>query len=236
MSASDLYSSLKSNLADRVRSPFYGSFIISWIVINWKPILVFLLSKKNIYAVINDLSAYSDARYQLYYPVAATLFLVFIMPVIAAIYSFFHSWVVHVSDSGTGFKNWLNEKSETKRNNKLEYIQKNHEERIAKADAAIAESKAKEDQARLISEMSLRDVADLPSLKDELVRLHQANTLLQKSNDDLLYKLKRLFSGEIPSSAHMPSGLRPGGQMQFHMEAEKMRLERESKNKQPDDT
>lgn len=258
MSASDLYSSIKSNLADRVRSPFYGSFIISWVVINWKPILIFLLSKKNIYTVINDLSAYCDVRYQLYYPVAATLFLVFIMPVIAASYSFFHSWVSNISDSGNDFKKWLNEKTVKKRNSKLEYMQKIHAGKMAEADlaidkikteaeaaiaerkaaaeAAIAESKAKEDRSRLISEMSLHDIADLPSLKDELDRLHNANALLQEANDDLLYKLKRLYSGEKPSSEHMPSGLRPGGQMQFHTEAEMMKLERESKNKQPDDT
>lgn len=236
MSASEVYNSLKSNMSDRIKSPFYGAFVFSWLVFNWKPILILVFSKKSIYVVIEEVSTYSDLHRQFFYPIASTLVLVFLMPVISALYSFFSSGVGHLSDSGSGLRSWLNERAEIKRNNKRESIQKEHEEKITKVNADIAANKANEERATLESERAMREMADLPTLKSDIDRLKYDNSLLHQTNQELLFKLKRLFSGESPSNELLPAGLRPGAQMQFYTEVERIKLEREAKQIQEDNT
>lgn len=236
MSGNEVYESLKSNIIDRIKNPFYGAFIFSWLVFNWKPVLLLLFSKKSIDIVIADLSFYCDMNRQFFYPAAATLALVFFVPILSAIYSFFTSFVGHFFDSGSSLREWLNERTKIKRRNKLESFQKAHEEKIARANADMIENKAREERGKLELERVRLELADLPLLKERIDSLSVQNTKLQNEKNELLYNLKRLFSGEKPCNEHLPSGLRPGAQMQFYTDVEKMRLERESSDNQNDNT
>lgn len=49
----DFLKSFFSTASDRMRNPFYGTFIISWIAFNWKPLLLLLFSTKSIEEKIN---------------------------------------------------------------------------------------------------------------------------------------------------------------------------------------
>lgn len=49
------FQSLAESFKDRLKNPFLGAFILSWIVFNWKGISVFIYSDKGIEAIINNI-------------------------------------------------------------------------------------------------------------------------------------------------------------------------------------
>lgn len=75
----------KSNpLAERAKSPFYGSFIISWLIWNWRIVLtVFLLKKEDLGAL--NVVDYIEEKYlkindYLWIPLIFTAFFILILP------------------------------------------------------------------------------------------------------------------------------------------------------------
>jgi hypothetical protein len=65
-----LLGSIQSHLEDRLKSPFGGAFVISWIAINWKPVLVLMASDARIEDRISIVSAtyFSSAWNYLWWP------------------------------------------------------------------------------------------------------------------------------------------------------------------------
>lgn len=61
---------------DRLRFPFFNSFIISWFIFNWKPLLIVMFSEEQLEARIAHVSFhYSELSNILYYPLlSATLY------------------------------------------------------------------------------------------------------------------------------------------------------------------
>lgn len=75
----------KSNpLSERVRSPFYGSFIISWIVWNWRIILTVLFLKKEDFGSLNLIEYIATTYLNIYdcvlIPLALSAFFLLILP------------------------------------------------------------------------------------------------------------------------------------------------------------
>lgn len=70
-----------SNIRQRIKSPFFGSFIFSWIIINWKPISYFIYSKdKMLHKIIVIESSYENLGNALWRPLFLSLFYVIISP------------------------------------------------------------------------------------------------------------------------------------------------------------
>jgi hypothetical protein len=80
----DLKQSITSTFTDRIQSPLYGTFIISWLIWNWKIFyLSFFISEKRIDGnkldyIINNLW---DIHTILWYPLISTGILIIIIPV-----------------------------------------------------------------------------------------------------------------------------------------------------------
>src|SRR5690606_8544980 len=80
-----MFTSINRLLRDRISSPLYSTFIISWLVINWKiPFLTFFVSEERIDSNKIDyiVSNYLNWRYGLGLPLASTLILLLIIPFI----------------------------------------------------------------------------------------------------------------------------------------------------------
>lgn len=75
----------KSNpLAERARSPFYGSFIISWLIWNWRIVLTIFFLRKEDFGTMNVVD-YIEVKYlkindYLFIPLIFTAFFILVLP------------------------------------------------------------------------------------------------------------------------------------------------------------
>lgn len=78
-----LQSVLKST-EDRIKNPFVGTFITSWIIFNWKPIFFILFSDKKIEEKIQIImDDYNDIWCYLWLPIFSAIFYIAILPYIS---------------------------------------------------------------------------------------------------------------------------------------------------------
>ncbi len=79
----DIKKSIKATLYERTASPFYGAFIISWVVWNWKIIyLTLFVSEKILQQSKLECidSHYQNYRKLLFFPLLSALFFTLNMP------------------------------------------------------------------------------------------------------------------------------------------------------------
>ncbi len=77
----EFFNSIFQTSSERMRNPVVGSFILSWIVFNWKSITTLIFSNKIIENRIDYISQnFVDIWYQLYYPLFFTVFYVLLLP------------------------------------------------------------------------------------------------------------------------------------------------------------
>jgi hypothetical protein len=71
---------LKTN-EERIKNPFIGAFISSWIIINWKPIFFLIFASRDIESKIIFIEKnYSQITFILIYPALVALFYIIILP------------------------------------------------------------------------------------------------------------------------------------------------------------
>lgn len=69
---------------ERIKNPFIGAFITSWILFNWKPILFSIFSSKNIEDKINFIDEnFIETNHILWYPLFASIFYILVLPYIS---------------------------------------------------------------------------------------------------------------------------------------------------------
>jgi hypothetical protein len=79
----ELLETLFSTANQRIKSPFFGSFIFSWIIINWKPIFYVLFSDDKISIKIKNIEdSYEFIQNSLLYPLLLSFIYVVIFPYI----------------------------------------------------------------------------------------------------------------------------------------------------------
>ncbi|MCI9500204.1 MAG: hypothetical protein HFE69_21480 [Enterobacter hormaechei subsp. steigerwaltii] len=85
----EIYLSVKKTSTDRIKSPFYGVFILTWIAFNWQPIAIFLFSK----LTIEDRIGFINAIYpfHLWWPLGISCVLAYALPFINEKFTYFQS-------------------------------------------------------------------------------------------------------------------------------------------------
>jgi len=77
----EIINSFIDNSKERIKNPFIGAFIISWIAFNWKPIFIILFSSKAIEERIEIVEiSYVDLLYNLWLPLIFACIYVAILP------------------------------------------------------------------------------------------------------------------------------------------------------------
>ncbi|WP_284462464.1 hypothetical protein [Chryseobacterium sp.] len=75
---------------DRIKNPFVGTFITSWIIFNWKPIIFIVFSDKGIEDKIKLISEnYNDIWCYLWLPLISAIFYMAILPYISFVFEYF---------------------------------------------------------------------------------------------------------------------------------------------------
>lgn len=72
---------------ERIKNPFIGAFMTSWVLFNWKPILFVIFSSKNIEEKIKFIDEnFVVINHLLWYPLIAAIFYVLILPYISLLF------------------------------------------------------------------------------------------------------------------------------------------------------
>tara|TARA_R110001583_G_scaffold62101_2_gene183025 strand:+ start:13669 stop:14523 length:855 start_codon:yes stop_codon:yes gene_type:complete len=80
---------------ERLKNPLIYSFIISWIVINWKPIVTLIFSQKNIEERVTYISTnFSDNKETIYYPLLISLGYILVLPYFMWLIEYLVSWAL----------------------------------------------------------------------------------------------------------------------------------------------
>jgi len=170
---------------ERLKNPLIFSFLISWIVFNWKPIFTLFLSEKEIEKRITYITAnFNEIELTLYYPLFFSLGYVLILPYL--------TWLIEslVRYAKTGRKeNLINEQlNDLKGKQKIAKEERKYEEEKA-GNIEISELNTKideliianQDKQKLIDSLKI----DLTDLKKEKNKLEQYINL--ESPDDTEY-------------------------------------------------
>ena len=88
--------SVAEAIQDRLRSPWFGIFAISWVLINWKMLLLLFMSKKPIEEIIASISTtYYSIENWILFPVLISLAYLVVSPAIGFL-AFIPSQYFHV--------------------------------------------------------------------------------------------------------------------------------------------
>lgn len=94
----ELNKSFWSTLKERTTSPFYGTFVITWLLWNWKIIFsIFFVSEKHLSVNrIEYVGSLLNIKLLLFYPILSTAVILFLMPFITInvyrVYLYFERW------------------------------------------------------------------------------------------------------------------------------------------------
>ncbi len=166
MSFNEIKNSINSVLYERVSSPFFGTFISSWLVINWKIIyLTFFVNESKIEGMKIDyiIKNYSNEWYIYIWPLISTLVLTTLIPFVSVGAYWLSLW----------FKDWM-----TKIRNKFELNQ------LLTIGQSIALRKQIRDQEKNI-EYLLEEKNDQIEVLEKEIRIHIENDSLKPKNIEL---------------------------------------------------
>lgn len=160
-----LFNTISSTAEERIKNPFTGTFIVSWVAFNWKPLVFFIFSKQDIDEKINFIvQNYSDHWNLIWYPLISCLFFLFIVPYINLTNDFFT-------------KKSKDKRESTLHDDKILKIQRETKEEEEKAKREIAIEIVREQKGRNQQAEDLRkNIEDLESdLSAERNRFQQFN-------------------------------------------------------------
>ncbi|MCD0480463.1 hypothetical protein LPB90_18645 [Chryseobacterium sp. LC2016-29] len=150
---------------DRFRNPYILTFLISWILFNWKPISFFIFSKGNVeYKIKFIITHYSDSLNYFFYPFGITLLYLFALPYLNMI----NEWFILFSIKKRA--NFIASQAIHKIDKDTEIAAKEivKEFKISKARNAENENKTIKDLNQMITELQ-RNLSTERSEKQEII-------------------------------------------------------------------
>lgn len=166
-----LFNTISSTAEERIKNPFTGTFIASWIVFNWKPLVFFVFSKDDIVTKISFIvDNYSDHWNLLWYPLFSCLFFLFIVPYINLTNDFFT-------------KKSKEKREDNLHSDKILKIQRETEEEEEKAKREIAIEIVREQKGRNQQIDDLRKSIEIIEKDLSLERTKNIELLDSKSKD-----------------------------------------------------
>lgn len=76
----EIFHSFKQSSSERVKSPFLGAFVFSWLGFNWPTVAIILFSKKDIIDRINEVDSKYDVGHFILAPCLTTIIICIIFP------------------------------------------------------------------------------------------------------------------------------------------------------------
>ncbi|HGT5541814.1 TPA: hypothetical protein ACM373_003655 [Escherichia coli] len=164
----DIYASFRQTSLERVKSPFLGAFVFSWVGFNWQMLAILFFSTKDIEKRLVDINDSFGIGSLLLAPICTTALIVTLLPQI------------------NKFITWMQDKP----NSDTVAMSLTSKIRIAELQQSLAESEARKKLADKKEERFIED--GIYSLKEEF---EKTKNDLEKRNDDakiLLEEIRRL--------------------------------------------
>ncbi|NNG44996.1 hypothetical protein HJP15_19080 [Pseudoalteromonas sp. NEC-BIFX-2020_002] len=96
-SISELFNSTTDAVKSRISHPLLGSFVISWLIFNWKPIYYLLFADdKVVYKLKSINENFSSIETLLCYPLLATFFLAILIPASSLLHGIFLKFIEYL--------------------------------------------------------------------------------------------------------------------------------------------
>ncbi|RNA63368.1 hypothetical protein D1631_16280 [Chryseobacterium nematophagum] len=195
---------LSSVLLDRFKNPYVVTFLISWTLFNWKPIIFFIFSKGTVEYKIDTIQIYySDIEHYFCYPLISTLLFLFALPYLNTLNEYCVQWTLEKRGkfATTQIKNKIKENeilaiAEHEKNEAIRIVKegKNRDEFIEKIEKNyLTIEKELQQQIFLNLEQNSRHNKELKSLSDKFNNEIKEQTTnyekLQKTNSDLRIRM-----------------------------------------------
>tara|TARA_R110002050_G_scaffold114933_1_gene230853 strand:- start:445 stop:1278 length:834 start_codon:yes stop_codon:yes gene_type:complete len=175
---------LFSTANQRIKSPFFGSFIFSWIIINWKPIFYFLFSDDKISLKIKNIeTSYEFFQNSILYPLILSFLYVVVFPYI------------------NQFIHWLTIKAENSKRieyHKLKIEQIENSQELAEKEKTLEDIRSGNRDISQLNEKINLLIKDNERLKETILKKDEAISdfaaQLDKTTSELQNSKKNLLS------------------------------------------
>ncbi len=161
----DIYTSFRQTSLERVKSPYLGAFVFSWIAFNWPMIAVLFFSKKDIELRIEYINNHFDIGDYLLGPIFTSALIAFLLPQV-------NKLITKIQDKPTS------DTIELTLSSKI---------RVAELQQSIAEIEAKKKLADKKEEKYIEE--SIYAIKEENKKLHEASHAQKGFIRDLEIKL-----------------------------------------------
>ncbi|EKA9347266.1 hypothetical protein ACLF30_001373 [Cronobacter sakazakii] len=188
-------SSAVNTVAQRIRNPVFGAFVLSWGAFNWKQVLYLLFSDKGIYNKIEYIASTSNWLTTLVFPFASTIFICVAMPWANNIISIMQAKPLDNSDSIENYRKAKQivrstrlQRLQAKKDVTYEKVKTGAEKDIQAMKEEIIDSKNR--MGELTAELEKKTA----ELEKKTVELNQSSNTIDELNIKL-QKLSHSFQG-----------------------------------------
>lgn len=186
----DLYSSFRQTSLERVKSPFLGAFVFSWLAFNWQALAILFFSERKIEEKIKHINENYDVASLLVAPIFTSVLIAFFLPQI----------------------NKLITKIQDKPNSDTIELTLSSKIKVAKLQQSIAEHEARK---RLADKKEERNIEEnIESIKNENSKLNDAIVLNELQIKELTEDLNTSKINENNHKAKMNSAIETRDKME----------------------
>lgn len=189
----DLYSSFRQTSLERVKSPFLGAFVFSWLAFNWQALAILFFSERKIEEKIKYINENYDVASLLVAPIFTSVLIAFFLPQI----------------------NKLITKIQDKPNSDTIELTLSSKIKVAKLQQSIAEHEARK---RLADKKEERNIEEnIESIKNENSKLNEAIILNELQIKELTEDLNASKINENNHKAKMNSAIETRDKMEIDL-------------------
>jgi hypothetical protein len=179
----ELLQSIFKTTEERVKNPFIGAFMTSWILFNWKPLVFLVFAQKKIEDKILYIdNNFSNIRHLLLFPLSAAIFYVLVLPYLSLIFELL-------------LKTSLLKRNEILVNRKKQNI--DNEKQVAieeiKLEEAKTEYRERNTHNKLVEELQNRN----KTLEQEVEKLKESNRSIIEDLKSELANRDRMTNDEF---------------------------------------
>lgn len=186
-----LVASVRDNSEQRINNPFYGAFIFSWIVFNWKAIAIFIFSERSIYLKIDDMTNVTSFESLVSKPIIMTITMLSIIPILNAVYALFDVTIKACHKYSELYDSYINSVLAIRKQTNEARVSIQKELTLAKERAVIAQEEKRAEEFKLEASLARNNVQKIEELETLNSNLLQEKKELGGEYNKLFEKTKK---------------------------------------------
>ncbi|MBZ6390665.1 MAG: hypothetical protein LBE90_09200 [Pantoea dispersa] len=186
-----LVASVRDNSEQRINNPFYGAFIFSWIVFNWKAIAIFIFSERSIYLKIDDMTNVTSFESLVSKPIIMTITMLSIIPILNAVYALFDVTIKACHKYSELYDSYINSVLAIRKQTNEARVSIQKELTLAKERAVIAQEEKRAEEFKLEASLARNNVQKIEELETLNSNLLQEKKEIGGEYNKLFEKAKK---------------------------------------------